>query len=148
VIDAAVGEPGEAFRAIDGELGAYGAGLDELPQIVVLNKVDLLAEPPELGIDDSRVRATFRVSCATGEGIEALRRALFELVEPAPVPATADEEGLVEFLVYRPRSDRPAYRILRTDRGFRVTGAPPEGEELEAALRSAGVREGDEVEFE
>jgi GTPase len=148
VIDAAAGDPADAFRAIDGELGAYGAGLDELPQIVVLNKVDLLPEPPELGLDDPRVRATFRVSCATGEGIETLRRALFELVEPAPVPATADEEGLVEFLVYRPHAGRPAYRILRTDRGFRVTGRAPEGEELEAALRSAGVREGDEVEFE
>jgi len=114
---------------------------------VVLNKVDLLGEPPALGIDDPRMRATFRVSCATGEGIEALKLALFELVEPAPLPATADEEGLVEFLVYRPRSGRPAYRILRTDRGFRVTGTPPEGEELEAALRAAGARTGDEVEL-
>jgi GTP-binding protein len=147
VIDAAAGDPADAFRAIDAELAAYGAGLDELPQIVVLNKVDLLREPPELGLDDPRIRATFRVSCATGEGIEELRRALFELAEPAPVPTTADEEGLVEFLVYRPRPGRAAYRILRTDRGFRVTGRPPEGEELAAALKSAGVRDGDEVEF-
>jgi GTPase len=146
VIDAAAGEPADAFRAIDTELGAYGAGLDELPQIVVLNKVDLLPEPPELGVDDPRILATFRVSCATGEGVESLKRALFELAEPATVPTTADEEGLVEFLVYRPRPGRPAYRILRTDRGFRVTGTAPEGEELEAALRAAGARTGDEVE--
>jgi GTP-binding protein len=148
VIDAAAGDPAEAFRAIDGELAAYGAGLDLLPQIVVLNKVDLLTERPDLGLSDDRVRAVFHVSAATGEGVEALRRSLFELVEPAAPPATADEEGLVEYLVYRPRPGRPAYRILRTDRGFRITGTPPEGEELQAALKAAGARDEDEVEFE
>jgi hypothetical protein len=88
----------------------------------------------------------FRVSAATGEGIEELRRALFELVEPAEPVAAVDAEGLVEFLVYRPKPGRPAYRILRTDRGFRITGTAPEGEELEAALKAAGARSGDEVE--
>src|SRR5829696_8212468 len=146
MIDAAAGDPADAFRAIDGELAAYGAGLDSLPQIVVLNKIDLLPEPPELGVEDTRLVAVFRVSCATGAGIDTLKRALFELVRAAEPPATADEEGLVEFLVYRPRPGRPAYRILRTDRGFRVTGTAPEGEELEAALKAAGARTGDEVE--
>jgi hypothetical protein len=68
-------------------------------------------------------------------------------VEPAELPASADGEGLVEFLVYRPKPGRPAYRILRTDRGFRVTGSAPEGEELEEALKAAGARTGDEVEI-
>ncbi len=146
VIDAAAGDPAEAFRTVNAELAAYGAGLDELPQVVVLNKLDLLAEPPGLGVEDPRVVGLFRVSCATGAGIEELRRALFELVSPAPPPVTADEEGLVEFLVYRPRPERRPYRILRTDRGFRVTGSPPDGGELEEALRAAGARKGDEVE--
>ena len=26
--------------------GSYGAGLDELPEVLVLNKIDLLPEPP------------------------------------------------------------------------------------------------------
>jgi GTPase len=146
VIDSAAGDPGEAFRAIDGELAAYGAGLDALPQIVVLNKLDLLQEPPSLGVEDERVVRIFRVSAATGQGVEELKRALFELVEPAEPPAAVDEEGLVEFLVYRPKPGRPAYRILRTDRGFRITGTAPEGDELEAALKVAGARPGDEVE--
>ena len=39
------------------------------------------------------------------------------------------------------------YRILRTDRGFRIIGqAPTDEEELEAALKAAGARSGDEVE--
>ena len=136
------------FRTIDRELAQYGAGLDERPQVVVLNKIDLLPEPPEFSIDDERVLRVFRVSCATGAGIEELRRALFELCPP-DAPALAVEEGaeeLAEFLVYRPESTARAYRILRTDRGFRVTGTPPEGDELERALKAAGARTGSEVE--
>ncbi|HKG09210.1 MAG TPA: hypothetical protein VKB07_01465, partial [Gaiellaceae bacterium] len=60
----------------------------------------------------------------------------------------ADEDGLAEFLVYRPKPGRRTYRILRTDRGYRVTGTPPRGEELEEALRAAGVKPGAEVEVE
>src|SRR6185312_10453409 len=54
------------WRTIDGELRAYGAGLDERPQIVVLNKIDLLTEIPVLGIDDERILRVYALSCATG----------------------------------------------------------------------------------
>jgi predicted GTPase len=146
VIDASEGDPAERFKQIDRELRAYGAGLPERPQVVVLNKIDLLAEAPDLDLDDPRVRRVFAVSCATGEGIELFRKALFELCPPAPQPEH-DGEGLVDFLVYRPQPDpRRAYRIFRTDRGFRVVGRPPAEEELERALREAGVKQGDEVE--
>jgi GTP-binding protein len=148
VIDASEDDAEERWRTIDNELAAYGAGLDQRPQAVVLNKIDLLPEPPEFTIDDPRIVRVFRVSAATGAGIDELKRALFELCPPeseeeAPAP---EEEPLVDFLVYRPQPSRRAYRILRTDRGFRVAGRAPEQEELEAALKAAGVREGDEVE--
>ena len=91
----------------------------------------------------------FRVSAATGAGIEELKRALFELVPPDEIvpAAPGDDEELVDFLVYRPQPARRAYRVFRTERGFRVTGPPPSGEELEAVLKSAGARAGDEVEL-
>src|SRR5581483_10636945 len=55
----------EQWRTIDAELAAYGAGLDRLPQIVVLNKIDL--EPdPAFELADDRIVEVFRVSCATG----------------------------------------------------------------------------------
>jgi GTPase len=145
VIDAAAGDPVEQFRAIDHELSAYGAGLDERPQAVVLNKLDLLPGPPGPVPDDPRVLRVFALSCATGEGVDRFRRALFELCPPAP-PLQADPEGLAEFLVYRPQPRAAAYRILRTDRGFRVLGEPPAPDQLEAALRAAGARKGSEVE--
>jgi GTP-binding protein len=146
VIDAAAGDPAEAFAAIDAELAAYGAGLEERPQVVVLNKIDLLPEPPGFHVEDERVRAVFAVSCATGAGIEEFRRALFELCPPAGAPLPAREEGLADFLVYRPPPrERRGYRIMRTDTGFRVAGKPPAEDELEAALKAAGAKPGDEV---
>jgi GTP-binding protein len=148
VIDSAEGDAEERWQTIDAELAAYGAGLDLRPQAVVLNKIDLLAEPPGFAIEDERVVRVFRVSAATGAGISGLERSLFELCPPEEdwaVPAEQDEP-LVDYLVYRPRPSRPSYRLYRTDRGFRVAGRPPAPEELEAALRSAGARTGDEVE--
>src|SRR5919198_1007942 len=123
VIDAAAGDPAEQFRTIDHELSAYGAGLETRPQVVVLNKLDLLPEPPPFDLDDARIQRVFALSCATGAGVEEFKRALFELV---PEPEAPPSEGELA--------------------GFRVTGRVPRGHELEEALRAAGVREGDEVE--
>jgi GTP-binding protein len=144
VIDTAEADAEERFRLIDAELGAYGAGLDELPQAVVLNKIDLSPDPPAFERDDERLVGVFRLSAATGEGVEEFRRKLFELI-PAGAPAVEADEGLPEFLVYRPQPRRRAFRIFRTDRGFRVVGQPPGEEELDAALRAAGAKRGDEV---
>jgi GTPase len=145
VIDAAEGEPVERWAAIDRELTAYGAGLDALPQVVVLNKIDLLPEPPELGLEDDRIIAVYRVSAATGAGIDDFQRGLFAHVpEPEALPE-AKPEGLADYLVYRPQPRGRRYRILRTDTGFRVAGRPPGDEELAEALKAAGAKTGDEV---
>ena len=145
VIDAADGEPAERWASIDRELSAYGAGLDELPQVVVLNKIDLLPEPPELGVEDERIIAVYPVSAATGAGVEEFQRALFSHVPEAEALPEEKPEGLADYLVYRPGSRRRRYRIFRTDTGFRVVGRPPGDEELAEALRAAGAKEGDEV---
>jgi GTP-binding protein len=145
VIDAAAGDPAEQFRTIDRELAEYGAGLERRPQVVVLNKVDLLGSPPSLRLDDERIVGVYVASCATGEGIPEFRRALFQLVpEPEELPR---DDALADFLVYRPAPRARPFKILRTDRGFRVTGRVPDGEELEEALRAAGAKTGDEVEM-
>jgi GTPase len=147
VIDSSEGDAEERWRTIDSELHAYGAGLDERPQAIVLNKIDLQPEAPPFDVEDERIVHVFRVSAATGEGIEELKRALFGLVPPEEVePSPRDETELVDFLVYRPQPSRRPFRVFRTERGFRVTGRPPSDKELETVLRAAGVREGDEVE--
>ena len=135
----------EQWRTIDGELGAYGAGLDERQQIVVLNKIDL--EPdPEFSIDDPRVIAVFKLSCATGAGVDDFRKRLFTLV-PEPAVEEHVEDELADFLVYRPAPKGRQWKLLRTEGGFRVVGTPPPEEELERALRAAGAKDGATVEI-
>jgi GTP-binding protein len=131
------------FRAIDRELTAYGAGLAERPQIVVLNKTDVVDQPPAFPVEDDRVLAVVPTSAATGEGIEELKRALFALV-PERRPVLAGDPELADFLVYRPRPPRRrSTRIFRTDGGYRVRG-----EASEEDLRAVGIRPDDIVEFE
>jgi GTPase len=133
----------DRFAAINRELHGYGAGLDERPQILVINKLDLVEEPPGVEVEDPRVLATVAVSAATGTGIDELKRALFELV-PEASPEPAQEDEVADFLVYRPRPERRRpFRLFRTDGGYRVRG-----EATEKELRAAGVKPGDAVEFE
>ncbi|MEI8105263.1 MAG: GTPase ObgE [Actinomycetes bacterium] len=132
------------WETIDGELSAYGAGLDELPQIVVLNKIDIAPEP-EFTVEDPRIVAIFRLSCATGEGIADFRRRLFTLV-PEPEEELAEGE-IPDFLVYRPQPKVRPWTLFRTQDGYRVVGTPPSEEELERALRSIGVKRGVTVEL-
>jgi GTP-binding protein len=145
VLDASEPDLEERFRTIDRELAAYGAGLDHRPQLVVLNKIDLVDAVPELDVGDPRVVGVVATSCATGAGIEQLKRALFE---HCPIEAeTPADEALPEFLEYSPRARRgPRYRILRTDRGYRVVGTAPPPDELEEALRKLGIKAGTQVE--
>jgi GTPase len=132
------------FAAIDRELDAYGAGLADRPQILVLNKVDLLPESPEIDFGDPRVVAVVPTSAATGEGIAELKRALFALVPERAPALSGPEEEMADFLVYRPRPPRRrGARIFRTEAGYRVRG-----EASEADLRAAGVRPDDVVEYE
>ena len=146
VIDASDGDAVERFHAVDDELARYGGGLAERPQLVVLNKLDLVGQPLPFDLADERIVDVLHVSCATGAGIDGVRRALFEHCPETP-PLMDEEPPLPEFLDYRPRPASRRYRIYRTDRGLRVVGTPPEGDELEHALREAGVRKGLEVEI-
>jgi GTPase len=144
VLDASEPDLEERVRTIDHELAAYGAGLEVKPQLVVLNKIDLLEAVPAFKPADERVVHVVATSCVTSAGIDELMYALFEL---CPVDAPAVDEAVPEFLEYTPRARRgPRFRILRTDRGYRVVGTPPPADELEEALRKLGIKRGTQVE--
>ncbi len=148
VLDASESDLEERFLTVDRELAAYGAGLDRRQQLIVLNKIDLLPSVPSFEVRDERIARVVATSCATGSGIEELKGALFELCSEESVAPVVDS-SLPDFLEYRPKPSRgPRFRILRTDRGYRVVGTPPPTVELEEALRRAGVKRGAEVELE
>ncbi|HEX4731320.1 MAG TPA: GTPase ObgE [Solirubrobacterales bacterium] len=128
------GEPAGNYELVRAELQAYGAGLERLPELVILSKRDLL-EPAVVEtavaewaerLGDS-VLGVMSVSSATGEGLEDLRRRILaELatvqpldLAPAGVPATEFE---AEHRVYRPAGEG-GYWVEREDDGaFRVGG--------------------------
>ena len=76
LIDMSHEDPVEAMRIVDEELEAYGAGLDDKPRLVALNKLDLGdAELGKAFADELRAagaKDVFVVSGATGQGLEPL----------------------------------------------------------------------------
>ncbi|MFM7348213.1 MAG: GTPase, partial [Erythrobacter sp.] len=73
-------DPAEAMRIVEEELAAYGAGLDEKPRLVVLNKLDLADSELVEGFRAELLAAgadqVFAVSGATGQGIPELMDAV------------------------------------------------------------------------
>ncbi|MBV7259336.1 GTPase ObgE [Erythrobacter crassostreae] len=76
LIDIAGDDPAEAMTIVRDELAAYGAGLEDKPQLVVLNKMDLADKELGDAFADELIAAgadkVFSVSGATGQGIEEL----------------------------------------------------------------------------
>ena len=148
-IDPEAGDPLEDCRrryaAIHAELAAHGGGLAERPQIVVLNKLDLVGEadgealvaafaasvsrnelPPDAVVarDEHAVPFVLGISCATGAGVANLRGALERVLGDVRVaePAGAAEEELADYLLYRPRARQRLFRLVRDDGIVRIAG--------------------------
>jgi GTPase len=128
------GDPEANYAAVREELVSYGAGLDRLPELVVLSKRDLLAaDEVDAAVEAWRERlgdgAVFvlAVSSATGEGLEDLRKHILAELPEIPVSGVeAGSEPAVEFevehRVYRPAGEG-GYRVEREGDGvFRVVG--------------------------
>lgn len=80
LIDATLDDPAEAYAIIRGEVEAYGAGLEDKPEIVALSKADAVPKD-ELkkkarGLKKMAGTAPLIVSAASGEGVRELLRAL------------------------------------------------------------------------
>ncbi|MCA0904090.1 GTPase ObgE [Qipengyuania aquimaris] len=80
LIDIAGEDPADAYQTVNAELEAYGAGLLDKPQLVVLNKLDLADKELGAAFADELLAAgaekVFSISGATGEGIEELMDAV------------------------------------------------------------------------
>ena len=92
LIDATEPDPAGAWRAIRGELTAYGAGLETKPEIIALNKIDALTPAARRkaakALEKAAGVAPRLVSGVSGEGVKELLRAAFAKVErrlPEPV---------------------------------------------------------------
>jgi GTP-binding protein len=168
-------DPETNYRTVRSELSGYGAGLDSLPEIIALSKLDLVPEEEAAAIvTEWRERhgadagQVLGISSATGAGLDELTQAIFAaLPEEAPTATASDGEFEAEHRVYRPGVEEGFDVMPEGDGRFRVTGRgiellvarhDLENEEaldyLEnrlreigviAALQRAGFEPGDEV---
>lgn len=170
VLDIAA-EPVSTMEALQRELQAYDPALLERPALVALNKIDLTGdEVPEAAsevVEAEQALARFglpvmSVSALTGAGLQGFRAALFDLLPPRPAP------------VQLPTGRRVVVAPLRVARDLAGTGWVVTGSAIEAvvsrfdptnrdavaylqhhfrtlgvnaALKKAGARSGDEVEI-
>ncbi len=96
LVDGTAADVGSAYRTIRHELEAYGAGLAEKPELIVLNKTDAI-DPAELAERRQALAAAaggatvLAASGATGAGVDAVTAAIARLVHVERVDATAGE---------------------------------------------------------
>jgi GTP-binding protein len=91
------------YRVIEGELAAYGGGLENKPRIVVLNKCDALpeseAEDLMILLREEGVPVAHTISGATGQGVQTVLR---ELRTEIDRDRTAERDALVEPVTWAP----------------------------------------------
>jgi GTPase len=136
LVDLTGEDPALAHEAVRRELREHGAGLELLPELVVLSKRDLV---PDDEVDEAvsqwrdrlgdGVVGVVAASSASGAGIDGLRRAILEAVPEedveeamAPATAAADPEFEAEHIVYRPEGQQ-GFDVERVAEGvFEVRG--------------------------
>jgi GTPase len=154
----AEGDPESNHRAVRSELAGYGAGLDELPEIITLSKIDLIpGQEAETLVSEwrelhgSEAVAVLGISAATGVGLDGLVSAIFAALPEEAAPARPGEFE-AEHRVYRPGADE-GFDVIREGEGrFRVAGRgielliarhdltnPEALDYLEGRLREIGV---------
>jgi GTP-binding protein len=118
-------DPAANHATVEAELREHSSDLAQLPRILCLSKADLVPEEVarrEVSAWRERLGVpVFATSAATGEGLDALRDAIFEAVPADEVqPAKGDQPATHR--VYRP-GEGDAYRVEKVGAGaFRVEG--------------------------
>jgi len=166
VLDGTSEDPLSDFSQINSEMALFDEKISEKPQIVVYNKMDLpfvKERWPE--IEEQLTELGYEVlpiSTVTHENVEALMWRSVQLLKEAPEP-----EPVELMPVYRASEDPNAFKVKRTEEGWRVSGKSLERAAkmtywehresvrrfqrlmehigLDESLRDAGIAEGDSV---
>jgi GTPase len=167
LLDGGGEDPLSDWAMINQELTLYDETLEDRPQIVVLNKMDLpQAVEREAQIKKKVTKAGYpfmTISAATQEGIQPLIYRVKQLLEEAP----PRRPFVAEAAVIRPEPDEGAFTIEREAEGWRVSGQRIEriaamtywefeattrrfqqileNSGISAALRQAGIEDGEIV---
>lgn len=137
-------DPIEDYKQINQELRLYNIKLEERPQIVAANKMDL----PEAAENLERFRREFpdipvySISAATSQGVKELMYAVADLLETIPSRLQVEEVAEVEErVVYRAEKEPDGFFITREDDDTYVVS----GEKLEKLVRMTNLNSYDSV---
>jgi len=166
LLDGLSEDPLADFTQINSELALFDPRLGTKPQIVAFNKMDL----PDVQKRWPVIRAELEkrgyqpvaISAVTGENVKALLWQTARVLAETPAPEQAEQVP-----VYRPAEDPQAFTVERVPDGWRVSGKAIERAAamtywehegslrrfqrlmerigLEAALRDAGIQNGETV---
>lgn len=104
LVDISGKDPAGDMQIVERELEAYGAGLDDKPRLIALNKIDLadaeLAEAFAAELRAAGADRVFPISGATGQGVSDLLDAVLEYLpartsteNPGQMAQEADDDG-------------------------------------------------------
>lgn len=176
IVDAAGTEgrdPVEDIRAINKELFAYNKGLENKPQVIAANKLDVLyGEEKDIAMELLRAELEpegikiFPISAATGEGIDALLYYVHDMlknIDDAPVVfekefsmdaiEEATEPYFVEYseeedvyIVEGPRIEKMlGYTNIDSEKGFEFFQKFLKTNGILEELEALGIKDGDTV---
>jgi len=89
VVDASSDDRASQIEAVNQVLAEIGA--EAIPQMLVMNKIDLTAQPPRVERDEYGRISRVWASAETGAGVEFIRLVLEEGAGPALTPAELDD---------------------------------------------------------
>jgi GTP-binding protein len=122
LLDGSASDPLEDWAMINQELALYDTRLEEKPQLVVLNKMDLVdAEAWEPLIRERVVESGYdfmAISAVTGENVRELRYKVKKMLDETPTPKPVADD----MVIIRPQPDESIFTIKPEEDGWRVSG--------------------------
>lgn len=114
-------DPLVAFDTINAELKAYGEGIDEKPQIVAINKLDIPEAQERLpalrAALEERGYIVMPIAAATGQGVRDLMRQVYRELQAHPiVEEVAPEETGPRRYTLDDETDEEHYEVERMSR--------------------------------
>ncbi len=123
LLDGSASDPLEDWAMINQELTLYDTRLEDKPQLVVLNKIDLVdGEAWEPLIEEKVVEAGFdfwAISAVTGENVREMIYQVKQMLDESPEPKPIASE---EMVIIKPEPDESVFDIEEEEDGWRVSG--------------------------
>ena len=167
VLDGFSDDPFADYTQINTELALFDPKLQNKPQLVVLNKIDL----PDVQEKTEKIKSDFKkigitilpVSAVTHKNLKDMLWQIYNILQDNPI-VIIDKDDLP---VYRPEKEKENIQIAKLEDGWRIKGAAVERAAemtyweyfqsvrrfhrilramgIEEALQDAGIQEGDVV---